>query len=87
MDDKAISIHCLDEPAPDCLSFSGNGIGLTEENLKKIFASFKRLHAGEYPYVDIGVPLCQKPPEHCEGRVGEESEYGQEATFNLRIPT
>jgi hypothetical protein len=45
MNDRAISIHCLDEPAPDRLSFSGNGIGLTEE-----------------------------------------SEYGQEATFNLRIP-
>ena len=85
-DDKAISIGCLDEPAPTRVSFSDNGIGLSEENLKENFCAFKRLNASEYPGGAIGVLLTQKLAERYEGRMRAESKYGQEATFNLRIP-
>ena len=63
-----------------------NGIGIEEENLKKIFAPFKRLHGREIPGSGIGLAICQKIVTRYRGRIWAESEYGKGSTFHFTFP-
>jgi PAS domain S-box-containing protein len=63
-----------------------NGIGISPENITKIFGVFQRLHkAHEYPGTGIGLAIVEKGIERMGGRVGVESNLGKGSRFWIEL--
>lgn len=64
-----------------------NGIGISPENLEKIFEIFRRLHfASQYPGNGVGLAVCKKVVERHRGTIWAESEQGKGAAFHIMLP-
>lgn len=64
-----------------------NGIGISPENLEKIFEIFRRLHfASQYPGNGVGLAVCKKVVERHRGRIWAESAKGKGASFHILLP-
>ncbi len=69
------------------LSVSDNGIGIESQYLNLIFGVFKRLHShSSYSGAGIGLAICQRIMEKCDGRIWVESVPGQGSCFYIRFP-
>lgn len=65
-----------------------NGIGIKEENYKKIFQIFKKLHsAEEFLGRGIGLALVKQIIEHHKGQIWPVSRVGKGTTFYFSLPT
>ncbi len=61
-----------------------NGIGISKDNINKIFLAFRRLHKTEYPGTGIGLALCKKIIERHKGHINvASSENGSIFTFTI----
>jgi signal transduction histidine kinase len=58
-----------------------NGVGIPEEQGKKIFQMFTRLHGEKYAGTGIGLAIVEKGVERLNGRVGLESTPGAGSRF------
>ena len=70
------------------LAVSDTGMGISPENLKKLFTPFERLGA-EQSNVEgtgIGLALCKGLVEAMGGTIGVESTPGRGSTFYLELP-
>ena len=64
-----------------------NGIGISTENLEKIFEIFRRLHfASQYPGNGVGLAVCKKVVERHRGIIWAESAQGKGASFHIMLP-
>ena len=64
-----------------------NGIGISPENLEKIFEIFRRLHfAHQYPGNGVGLAVCKKVVERHKGSIWAESTHGKGASFHIMLP-
>ena len=64
-----------------------NGIGISPENIEKIFGVFQRLHPKNvYPGTGIGLAIVQKAVERMGGRAGVESELDKGSRFWIDLP-
>lgn len=64
-----------------------NGIGFTDEQAKKIFGSFTRLHSKDkYEGTGLGLSLCKKIVERHGGVINASGKEGEEARFEIILP-
>lgn len=73
----------------DCqIIFQDNGIGFKQENVKRIFQPFIRLHGKTGPYkgTGIGLAICQRIVERHRGAIDAHSEPGHGASFMVTLP-
>jgi len=63
-----------------------NGLGISKDNLDKIFTDFKRLHAHEdIEGSGLGLSICKKIVEKHNGKLWVESTQGEGSTFHFTI--
>jgi signal transduction histidine kinase len=68
---------------------SDTGIGMTPEQLGKLFQAFTHADAStskKYGGTGLGLVLCRKFCTMMGGEVTVESDYGKETTFVVRLP-
>lgn len=64
-----------------------NGIGISAEDAKRLFAVFERLHGkNAYPGTGLGLAIVKKATERMGGRVGVESQPGKGSRFWFELP-
>jgi len=69
------------------ISVEDNGIGLNEENVKRIFEPFVRLHSRDvYDGSGMGLTTCQKIVNRHGGEILARSKPGDGAVFVIRLP-
>lgn len=68
------------------VSIVDNGIGISKDNLKKIFEPFKRLHTSkEYSGTGIGLATCKKIVDKLGSKFSVRSELGKGSTFTFEL--
>jgi CheY-like chemotaxis protein len=64
------------------------GIGITEEQLPRLFAPFERLgrERSSVEGTGLGLNLTKRMIEHMDGRISVKSAVGKGTTFSVRLP-
>jgi len=65
------------------VSFRDTGVGIPEENLGKLFNPFFTTKSKGQ---GLGLPVCKKLVEACDGRITVESKPGEGSTFTVKLP-
>ena len=66
------------------VSFQDNGVGISEENLERIFGpAFTTKARGQ----GLGLAVCKRLVEAHQGKITVESELGRGSTFTVEIPS
>jgi PAS domain S-box-containing protein len=64
-----------------------NGIGISREGQRRLFALFQRINpTGDYEGMGIGLAIVRKAAERMNGQAGVESEPGKGSGFWLQLP-
>lgn len=78
-----------DEKIEMIFSIADTGMGIKEEDLSKLFTSFKRLEINKNRAIEgtgLGLNITKQLVELMYGRINVESEYGKGSTFTIVIP-
>lgn len=85
-----VVVTCSVGPSDVTVSVADTGQGLTSEDMKQLFTSFRRLSskptAGESS-TGLGLVIVKKIVEHHGGKLHVESRKGEGATFTFSLPT
>lgn len=71
------------------LAVRDNGIGIKQEDMKRLFQEFEQLDSGatrRYEGTGLGLALTRKIVELQDGQIGIESEEGKGSTFTVTLP-
>lgn len=64
-----------------------NGIGISPDQLERVFGIFQRLHPrGRYEGTGIGLAICRKVVEHHRGRIWATSDGEAGSVFHVVLP-
>jgi signal transduction histidine kinase/CheY-like chemotaxis protein len=78
-----------EDPAWMVLSIHDTGIGMTPEEVGRLFQEFTQADESttrRYSGTGLGLALCRKFSELLGGRIWVESEAGEGSTFHVRLP-
>jgi|GEM_PF-923851 len=85
--DPIIIIDCINKNNKFVFSVKDNGIGISKNNLEKVFEMFRRLHTREeFSGTGIGLATCKKIVSNMGGDIWVESEEGVGSTFFFAVP-
>ncbi|KAA0258226.1 HAMP domain-containing protein [Deferribacter autotrophicus] len=89
--DIGIKIRKYEEDNEDFILFEvwDNGIGISDEDQKKLFKAFSQVDASykrKYEGIGIGLFLCKKLVELHDGKIWVESKVGEGSCFKFIIP-
>jgi PAS domain S-box-containing protein len=80
-----VSAQCKDRVWQ--FTVSDNGIGIEDRFKDQVFGLFKRLHNHtQYSGTGIGLALCKRIIERCNGQIWVESKPGQGSQFHFTLP-
>ena len=83
----AVSITAVVENGAPRFTVQDNGIGISAQQMNRLFQIFQRLHPRErYPGRGIGLAICKRIIERHGGRVWVESEPGLGSRFIFYLP-
>ncbi|MBT9145743.1 MAG: Non-motile and phage-resistance protein [candidate division WS2 bacterium] len=71
------------------VSVIDTGIGISEEDQKKLFLPFQQIQSSltrDYPGTGLGLNLSRKLIEHMEGKIWVESTVGKGSKFSFFFP-
>jgi two-component system, OmpR family, phosphate regulon sensor histidine kinase PhoR len=89
VEEPLISISTRNNNAGVIVDIKDNGIGISKENLQKIFDQFYRVHTGNIHNVKgfgMGLNYVKKIVQEHKGDVTVESKPGQGSTFSIHLP-
>lgn len=70
-----------------CVTVADNGIGMSEDELTRLFQPFQRLHPRRsYEGTGLGLSLAQQVAQHHGGSIGVSSVPGEGSNFEVRLP-
>lgn len=72
-----------------CISVEDTGIGIKEEDMEKLFDSFKRLEERKNRHIEgtgLGLNITKQLVDLMEGRIEVKSEYAKGSSFTVKIP-
>jgi PAS domain S-box-containing protein len=84
-----ISMSCLPEPAGVEFHVRDTGIGISEEDMGKIFKPFQQIDTGltrKYEGTGLGLSTCRKLVELLGGRMWVESAMNRGSVFSFTLP-
>lgn len=81
-----IEIAAKREEAHWLFSIKDNGVGIGENDKKRIFEMFQRLHGKDIPGTGIGLATCKRIVERLGGTIWVESRLGEGSTFYFTLP-
>ena len=83
-----VTIDCQKKDKEYVFSVKDNGIGISKENLSKVFEMFRRLHTrDEYEGTGIGLATCKRIVNTWGGDIWVESVEGEGSTFFFSVPS
>lgn len=86
--DPIVEVDCTKNDNRFVFSVKDNGIGISKENLEKVFEMFRRLHTREeYEGTGIGLATCKRIVTTWGGDIWVESEEGNGCVFFFSVPT
>jgi len=86
-----LKVNCKREGDSDVwmeISVTDTGIGIHEEDVKKLFLDYFQVDAKANRNIEgtgLGLPITKKLVEMMDGEIDAKSEYGKGTTFSLRI--
>ena len=85
--DPVVEVDCQKKDNQYIFSIKDNGIGISEDNLNKVFEMFRRLHSREeYEGTGIGLATCKRIVSNMGGDIWVESVEGEGSTFFFSVP-
>lgn len=70
-----------------CITVADNGIGMSEDELLRLFQPFQRLHPRRsYEGSGLGLSLAQQVAQHHNGSIRVSSVPGEGSSFEVRLP-
>jgi PAS domain S-box-containing protein len=84
-----ILFSCRTAPAGVEFHVTDTGIGISDEDSKKIFKPFQQIDTGltrKYEGTGLGLAICKKLVERLGGKIWFESEKGRGSTFSFSLP-
>jgi len=85
-----LSVNCVREDSVVWMyiSVSDTGIGIREDDVKKLFLEYFQVDAKANRNIEgtgLGLPITKRLVEMMNGEIAAESEYGKGTTFRLRL--
>jgi PAS domain S-box-containing protein len=81
-----IVVSCSQVPGGWLLAVADDGIGIPDEQLRRIFGMFERVEGSRYPGHGLGLATAQRIAELHGGTIGVRSQVGAGSTFEVVLP-
>jgi len=89
-----VTLKAFKEPIDEnkimlCFTVTDTGLGIKEENISKLFDTFKRLELEKTRDIEgtgLGLNIVQRLLALMNGSISVESEYGKGSSFTIKIP-